>query len=337
MGYQNSFKVFLCLSVIFLFSMKIMVLEKYFEKINFTAFSIHTTKPIRKGAHYWFSQTNKHANKNITLPNCTLPPDLGPYNIQLNVPLDNEFKNERMSFGGHNKPENCIALQKIAIVIPFRNRESHLKIWLHNMHPFLQKQQADYGIYVIEQHGNLPFNRAKLLNIGYKEALKEYDYNCFIFSDVDIIPMDQRNLYRCSTNPKHMAHALDKFNFRLLYATLFGGVVAFTKEQFLKVNGFSNLFWGWGGEDDDLYKRVITAGMQIERMNNIISKTKAIPHKRDPGNEDNPKSEPLLEKAARRMYTDGLNSLNYTFIRVMKHRLYTKVLVDIGKPENIEQ
>ncbi|KAG8593981.1 hypothetical protein GDO81_001020 [Engystomops pustulosus] len=254
MGYQNSFKVFLCLSVIFLFSMKIMVLEKYFEKINFTAFSIHS-----------------------------------PYNIQLNVPLDNEFKNERMSFGGHNKPENCIALQKIAIVIPFRNRESHLKIWLHNMHPFLQKQQADYGIYVIEQHGNLPFNRAKLLNIGYKEALKEYDYNCFIFSDVDIIPMDQRNLYRCSTNPKHMAHALDKFNFRLLYATLFGGVVAFTKEQFLKVNGFSNLFWGWGGEDDDLYKRVITAGMQIERMNNIISKTKAIPHKRDPGNEDNPK------------------------------------------------
>lgn len=52
------------------------------------------------------------------------------------------------------------------------------------------------------------------MNVGYKEAVKEYDYDCFIFSDVDIIPMDQRNLYRCSENPKHMAHSLDKFNFK---------------------------------------------------------------------------------------------------------------------------
>ena len=35
-----------------------------------------------------------------------------------------------------------------------------------------------------------------------------------------------------------------------------GGVVAFSKDQFEKVNGFSNQFWGWGGEDDDLAMRV---------------------------------------------------------------------------------
>ena len=45
------------------------------------------------------------------------------------------------------------------------------------------------------------------------------------------------------------------YSFRLPYASIFGGVGAFTKEQFEKINGFSNKFWGWGGEDDDLYKR----------------------------------------------------------------------------------
>ncbi len=25
-----------------------------------------------------------------------------------------------------------------------------------------------------------------------------------------------------------------------------------TKDQFHKVNGFPNSYWGWGGEDDDL-------------------------------------------------------------------------------------
>lgn len=30
-----------------------------------------------------------------------------------------------------------------------------------------------------------------------------------------------------------------------------------TKEQYETVNGFSNIFYGWGGEDDDLYNRSV--------------------------------------------------------------------------------
>ena len=42
---------------------------------------------------------------------------------------------------------------------------------------------------------------------------------------------------------------------RLVYADVFGGVTTFKNNQFLLVNGFSNLFYGWGGEDDDMLKR----------------------------------------------------------------------------------
>jgi len=43
--------------------------------------------------------------------------------------------------------------------------------------------------------------------------------------------------------------------YRVYYSTIFGGVTAFTKDQFMSVNGFSNKYYGWGGEDDDMYGR----------------------------------------------------------------------------------
>ena len=42
---------------------------------------------------------------------------------------------------------------------------------------------------------------------------------------------------------------------RVPYSDLFGGATAFTEEQFSRVNGYSNEFYGWGGEDDDMYRR----------------------------------------------------------------------------------
>lgn len=37
----------------------------------------------------------------------------------------------------------------------------------------------------------------------------------------------------------------------------FGGVVAFNRADFEAINGFPNTFWGWGGEDDEMYSRIV--------------------------------------------------------------------------------
>lgn len=118
--------------------------------------------------------------------------------------------------GGHYAPDSCKVLKKVAIVIPFRCRGEHLLIFLQHMHPFLKKQQLDYTIYIIEQEGDGLFNRALLMNVGYIEALKRRNYDCFILHDIDLLPENDKNLYTCPVQPRHMSVAIDCFKYRLV-------------------------------------------------------------------------------------------------------------------------
>ncbi|KAF4077837.1 hypothetical protein AMELA_G00192640 [Ameiurus melas] len=89
--------------------------------------------------------------------------------------------------GGHWKPHDCIPRWKVAILVPFRNRHEHLPILLRHLVPVLQRQRLQFGFYVIEQAGDEPFNRAMLFNVGFKEAMKDVQWDCMIFHDVDHI------------------------------------------------------------------------------------------------------------------------------------------------------
>ncbi|XP_036059744.1 beta-1,4-galactosyltransferase 4 isoform X1 [Onychomys torridus] len=238
-----------------------------------------------------------------------------------------QAKNPKVS-GGRYHPEECKALQRVAVLIPHRHREKHLIYLLEHLHPFLQRQQLDYGIYIIHQTGSKKFNRAKLLNVGYLEALKEQVWDCFIFHDVDLVPENDFNLYTCGDQPKHLVVGRNSTGYRLRYSKYFGGVTALSREQFFKVNGFSNNYWGWGGEDDDLRLRVELHKMKISRPSPDVGKYTMIFHTRDKGNEVNVDRMKLLNQMSRVWKTDGLSSCSYRLLSLEHNPLYTNITVD---------
>ncbi|XP_027693854.1 beta-1,4-galactosyltransferase 2 [Vombatus ursinus] len=278
-----------------------------------------------------------HSVTTMPLPPCPdVPPGLvGRLLIEFSspMPMDRvQQENPGVQGGGRYAPPDCTPRQTVAIIIPFRHREHHLRYWLHYLHPILRRQRLRYGIYVISQHGEDTFNRAKLLNVGFLEALKEDPaYDCFIFSDVDLVPMDDRNLYRCGEQPRHFAIAMDKFGFRLPYAGYFGGVSGLSKAQFLKINGFPNEYWGWGGEDDDIFNRISLSGMKVSRPDIRIGRYRMIKHDRDKHNEPNPQRFTKIQNTKLTMKRDGIGSVHYRVLEVSRQPLFTNITVDIGR------
>ncbi|XP_050413666.1 beta-N-acetyl-D-glucosaminide beta-1,4-N-acetylglucosaminyl-transferase-like [Patella vulgata] len=94
------------------------------------------------------------------------------------------------------KPTTCKARQKVAVIIPYRDRWRNLMDFLSNVPPMLIRQQIEFTIYVIEQDSPAIFNRGLLMNIGYLEALKIDNYTCFIFHDVDLFKLLQNAVKR---------------------------------------------------------------------------------------------------------------------------------------------
>lgn len=50
---------------------------------------------------------------------------------------------------------NCSSNYSVAIIVPYRDRESSLKIFLNNIHSYLTKQKINYGLYLVEPISNV--------------------------------------------------------------------------------------------------------------------------------------------------------------------------------------
>ncbi len=138
--------------------------------------------------------------------------------IECVIQVENNFRDFPVKLGGFYSPKLCQARYRVAIIVPYRNRVHMLAIFLNHMHPFLIKQNIDYGIYLVEPKHDLKFNRGLLLNIGFTESLKLSDnyWRCFIFHDVDLLPEDERNYYSCppELKPRHMSSLVSTLDYK---------------------------------------------------------------------------------------------------------------------------
>ena len=173
---------------------------------------------------------------------------------------------------------------KLALIVPYRDRQKQLNVFLPHMKKFLSRKAQrelyagvshkkisgkfesffpleDYDIFIIEQMDEYPFNRGMLINSCVKLIPEEYDY--FVFQDIDLLPTNDNVHYGYEKQPVHMASKFEK-NVKLPYFEYIGGCLKISRKQFEFINGFSNEYWGWGFENLDLLQRMRKFDVLIE-------------------------------------------------------------------------
>jgi len=149
---------------------------------------------------------------------------------------------------------------KLGVCVPYRNREMHLNEFVPKVGKYLKNQGIDFQMYFCHQVDDKLFNRGATKNIAAKHAFEDgCDY--VVWHDIDMIPEEGADYSYPEKAPRHIATKISQMDYGLKYHEYFGGAVLFTKEQAEATNGYSNDYWDWGMEDDDLFWRCHLEGL----------------------------------------------------------------------------
>ena len=152
-------------------------------------------------------------------------------------------------------------IDKLGIVVPYRDRKTHLRKFIHHISTYVD---IPYEVVVIEQFDDKAFNRGKLLNIGYLKAL-ELGCTYLVFHDIDMLPINvdyskedkvTHLIGKLKTGGELSRHNFDEYT---------GGVTLVPVDVFKRVNGYTNNYWGWGFEDDNFLLRLEREGEVVNR------------------------------------------------------------------------
>nr|XP_025871185.1 beta-1,4-galactosyltransferase 7 [Vulpes vulpes] len=168
---------------------------------------------------------------------------------------------------------------RLAVLVPFRERFEELLVFVPHLHRFLSRKKIPHHIYVLNQVDHFRFNRAALINVGFLESSNSTDY--IAMHDVDLLPLNEELDYGFpEAGPFHVASP--ELHPLYHYKTYVGGILLLSKQHYQLCNGMSNRFWGWGREDDEFYRRIKGAGLQLFRPSGITTGYKTFRHLHDP-------------------------------------------------------
>jgi hypothetical protein len=151
-----------------------------------------------------------------------------------------------------------MSIPEFVFIIPYRDRETMMQTFLSHMPIVLEG--LSYKFLFVHQCDNRMFNRGALKNIGFLFVKKSYPDNyrdiTLVFNDIDCLPR-HKGLLNYSVRAGEVKHFYG-------YTYTLGGIVSINAGDFERIGGFPN-FWGWGYEDNMLQKRVLSAGITINR------------------------------------------------------------------------
>jgi hypothetical protein len=214
-------------------------------------------------------------------------------------------------------PDTANYAKRLAIIVPYRDRAEHLARFLPHMVTYFERDKLDrtiaYSIHIVEQLGEGPFNRGALRNAGVRIVGDEADYYCF--HDVDYLPIWAD--YSYVTRPTRLVwHGLAP---QTDYEAFLGAVVALDRNDFVRINGYSNDYWGWGYEDDDLRTRCQNHGLALAFRDGTYT---VLPHRSEGYHDDGTPTH--AAEATARIFTakllagasvfsrEGLSTLEFT-------------------------
>ena len=226
-----------------------------------------------------------------------------------------------------------MATNKLLVVMPVRDREEHVKQSVPFLHNTLEAQGIDHTIVLVEQTPGKPFNRGFLCNVGFDIFGDGYTHVCP--HDVDMLSesLDYALPAGAATIVGHRSRCGD----RPVIKRYFGGVVIIASKLFRRMRGFSNEYWGWGCEDDDLRLRCEAAGGKIETRDGVVTDLECAPA---PSHTDAYQKNLTRLKAfmaltpvgkKKRARADGLDTLEYTIAGARRENGYcVRVVVNPG-------
>lgn len=99
--------------------------------------------------------------------------------------------------------------------------------------------------------------------------------------------------------------------------------------HFQRVNGFSNKFYGWGAEDDNMYKRIRDVGLSFIRFDPRIATYIMLLHQSSRAEQMNTPDSHYRAQQGDNAPTeqDGLSTLSYQVVDHQTKSLYTWLLV----------